>query len=181
MEYFENYKIIKANSFFPPLDSTETYFLFTFKNQQDSILLDSLINKFVNNINNKHNIQLKYYYCNYISPGRNFFRPLDIPILIKEKPLLIMCACRNLTREKREIWKYHRTEWDKNINYLTGLHDYSFAVSFAEDTIPFEYNIISGFERYTDSIQKIITGRIVFENKVIIIIGSDLAEKMKFI
>jgi len=140
-----------------------------------------LINELVNNLYIKHDLQTKYYYCNYISPGRNFFRPLDIPIVIKENPLLIMCKCRNLTREQREKWSYHRVEWDQNIKYLIGLHDYSFAASYAEDSIPLEYNIISGPKRYADIIKEIITGVVIMENKVIIIIGTDLAKKMKFI
>jgi len=72
-KYFDNYRIQKGNSFFPPLDSTNTFFLFTFKNQQDSILIDSFVNEIVNNIYAKHNIQTKYFYCNYISPGRNIY------------------------------------------------------------------------------------------------------------
>ncbi|MGC9365479.1 MAG: hypothetical protein ACP5FK_00355 [bacterium] len=171
---------VKANSFFPPPETTISFILYSASTESRLLEITSYTDKLISYLNNKYHINLNSYKCIWFSPGRTFFRPVKIFQDLSDQPVFIWTDCRDLSRESGKVWETHRLEWDRNISWLAGFHKFSLAAANADEAMPQNNNILYAPAHlliHWDSILPCEGGQ---QDLIVIVAGSDLMLKLGF-
>ncbi len=174
------WKIEKANSFFTPPETSGTYILFTFFDEGEPDVIEACLGFFSELFEKKYFIEIQSFRCVYISPGRIFFRPAYTSFASAGYPVFMHASCRSLERERFMVWPKHRKEWDENIEYMVSANDFSAASSYSEERMPQYMN----FADYPSALEESLLLSLPFtrlkEDRIIIILGTDVRKSLGF-
>jgi hypothetical protein len=171
---------LKANSFFPPPETTSSFVMYSASNNTRLPVILSYTDQLIHYLNEKYQVKLNSYQCIWFSPGRTFFRPVNILPELSVYPVFIWTNCRNQSREAGQVWEAHRVEWDQNINWLDDFHKFSLAAANAEETIPQNNNILYSPAYLFTQWDSILPCELISQDLIVIVAGSDLMSKLGF-